>query len=192
MCEIVRIGTADAANSVHLCPLRKPARAVLSSSVHWIHTTQELVAARSWRFESSLPHHRSASPHSGAVEPPQARGASRSALGASGHESFNLAIARLRLAPAARTPSTARPTGQVPNSRTVDGQAGCGRSSCSAGRGWPALSTKHQAQVASFVPRTLRIHRQTPRSSSALRPEHEARQGLRTRQHSTDLRPSSG
>ena len=39
--------------------------AVLTNSVRQIHTTQELVRATGWRFESSLPHHRSPLARSG-------------------------------------------------------------------------------------------------------------------------------
>ena len=39
-----------------LLTMREPVRAAPSGWVYWIHTTQEIVRAAGWRFESSLPH----------------------------------------------------------------------------------------------------------------------------------------
>ena len=54
----MRLRLFDGCSSACFRLLDKPVGAVRGDSAHQIHTTQELVAARSWRFESSLPHHR--------------------------------------------------------------------------------------------------------------------------------------
>ena len=58
LCENVRQNRFKGPTRGQFCSHRRRPGAVLTTSVHPIHTAQELVPEREWRFEPSLPHQR--------------------------------------------------------------------------------------------------------------------------------------